>query len=86
MISVLSRNTAFAIGSSLMMIFVGPLLGQYLPGEYMLFSNLNLTNYTDRVGNIDAVGLSAAIKTLFAYFLGFMLISWIVFIKRDVEN
>jgi ABC-type transport system involved in multi-copper enzyme maturation permease subunit len=51
----------------------------------MLFSNLKLTGFVDKVGNIDIVGLGFALKILFAYLLGFMLISWGAFTKRDIE-
>ena len=86
MLSVVSRNSAFAVGFSIVTIFLGPLVAYYLPNKYLLFSHLDLTRYLDNSVSNQSAGLTYSLVVLGVYFILFNLVSWTVFLKRDAGN
>ncbi|WP_040413514.1 ABC transporter permease [Desulfosporosinus sp. OT] len=90
MISSVFRNTSLAVGISLFLMFTGNvlvnLLSQYSWVKYILFSNLNLKVYTDGTPAVKGMTMTFSLLVLAAYFILFNVISWLVFIKRDVAT
>ncbi|QGQ95300.1 ABC transporter permease [Paenibacillus psychroresistens] len=87
MLSTVFRSSSLAIGMSLGLLFIGPLLvlliAKYSWAKYYLFSN-TLTQYVNHDPLIDGLTLNFSIGVLLAYFIIFNLLSWVIFIKRDV--
>lgn len=86
MFSVISRNTSFALGFSLVAIFIGPAIEYYLPNKYLLFTNLNLLQHINDNGTINNENLFLSVKVIAFYLFIFNVISWTVFNKRDLGN
>lgn len=93
MISSAFRSGGLSIGLSMFMLFAGSIVTQVLTAathkpwiKYILFSNMGLTSYLDGGAPLPdfdmTLGFSLAI--LAGYFIVFNLISWSVFMKRDV--
>ncbi|MGV3487676.1 MAG: ABC transporter permease [Tuberibacillus sp.] len=89
MISSLFRNSALAIGLSIFAMMAGPLVIQFLAGydwvKFILFSNLDLSVYFD--GNtppFDGMTLGFSSTILFIYYIIFVGVTWLFFIRRDV--
>jgi len=76
MLSVLSKSSSLALGFSLVIVFIGPIIAYYLPNKYLLFSNVDLTR-----GD-----LRFSIAILLIYTIIFNFISWIIFLKRDITR
>ncbi|API92004.1 hypothetical protein J32TS6_24410 [Virgibacillus pantothenticus] len=91
MISTVLRNSSLAIGISIFLMMGGNsvmvLLAQKEWAKYILFANMNLSQYTD--GNtpmIKGMTLEFSIAMLLIYYVVFLVLSWIVFTKRDVAG
>lgn len=90
MFSVLSRSSAFAIGCSFIIMFLGPQITSYIYeyswSKYLLFTNIDLTNY---IGinpiKINGMTLQFSLAVIIIYLVIFNFFSWIVFMKRDVN-
>jgi ABC-2 type transport system permease protein len=87
MLSTVFRSSSLAIGMSLGLLFIGPLLVQliakYSWAKYYLFSN-TLSQYVNHTPLMEGLTLPFSIGILLAYFLLFNLLSWVIFTKRDV--
>ncbi|SIS40008.1 ABC-2 type transport system permease protein [Kroppenstedtia eburnea] len=92
MLSTLSRSSSLGVGLSIFLVFAGMMLVEGLKmigislGKYLLFANLDLTQYLE--GAIPAFsGMTPgfSIGILSVYFLLFHLISWLSFVKRDIS-
>jgi ABC-2 type transport system permease protein len=87
MLSTVFRSSSLAIGASLGLLFIGPLLvdliAKYAWAKYYLFSN-TLSQYVNHNPLIDGLTLPFSIGILLAYFLIFNVLSWLIFAKRDV--
>lgn len=91
MISTVFRSGGIAIGLSMFILFTGNIFTmlfspvRYSWAKYVLFVNMDLGQYMGQ-GATPAAGMSLAFSSwiLAAYVLLFLVISWIVFKKRDV--
>jgi ABC-2 type transport system permease protein len=74
--------------NSLFLMFTGNalvnLLSKYTWVKYILIANTNLMVYTDGTPVVKGMTLTFSLLVLAAYFIVFNVISWLVFIKRDV--
>lgn len=90
MISAVFRNNTLAVGISLFLMFTGTilvsLLSKYSWVKYILFANINLTVYTDGTPVVKGMTMTFSLMVLAVYFIVFNLISWYVFMKRDVAT
>lgn len=90
MISAALRNGALAIGTAIFLMFVGssviPFIYDKPYAKYVLFSNLDLTQFTTGYKVIDDLTLTFAVVTIIVYYLIFLIIGWVLFTKRDVAG
>lgn len=99
MVSSVFRSGALAIGLSLFIMFTQNLFSlifnpvRYEWAKYVLFNNMDLSRYMDSAadyGLLDdgnaGMTLGFSIAVLAVYYVIFMLISWVVFNKRDVAG
>jgi ABC-2 type transport system permease protein len=90
MISAALRNGALAIGTAIFLMFVGssvvPFISDKAFGKYVLFSNLDLTQFTTGYKLIEDLTLTFAVVTIIVYYLIFLVIGWVLFTKRDVAG
>ncbi|MFC4809329.1 ABC transporter permease [Paenibacillus sp. GCM10023250] len=89
MISAAFRSSSMAIAFSLLFIFLGNSLSELLRGyewvKYLLFSNIDLTQYMEGSAPLrPEMTLSFSILMLVAYYAVFQLVAWLLFTKRDV--
>lgn len=88
MISTVFRSSALSIAISIITLFVGVTLVQFLSGyswdKYILFANTNLMQYVSGGPIIPGMTLTFSIITLLVYFIVMLAISWRVFVGRDV--
>ncbi|TLS48451.1 ABC transporter permease [Paenibacillus antri] len=88
MISAAFRSSAMAIGISIFALFAGAamleLLQAYEWSKYLLFANIDLTQYLGGRPYREGMTLPFSISVLVGYFLLFNLIAWQVFTRRDV--
>lgn len=90
MISTVFRSGGIAIGLSMFILFAGNIFTmlfspeKYSWAKYILFVNMDLSQYMN--GGIGPAGMTLAFSSsvLSIYVLLFLIISWIVFEKRDV--
>lgn len=90
MISVAFRNSSLAIGLAIFLMMAGnSIVGFFMEREwvkYLLFANTNLKQYADGAPLIEGMTLSFSVTVLIVYYLIFMILSWLVFTKRDVAG
>jgi len=88
MVSTIFRNSSLAIGIAVFLSLSGDMivmmLRQYEWVKYVLFANLNLSQYFSGTPLIEGMTLSFSLTVLAVYYVAFLIISWTVFIKRDV--
>ncbi|MFF2090664.1 ABC transporter permease [Paenibacillus sp. NPDC058174] len=89
MISSAFRSSSMAIAFSLLFMLVGNtvtmLLSSYSWVKYLLFANIDLTQYLEGASPLrPEMTLSFSIITLVIYYLAFQFIAWLLFTKRDV--
>jgi ABC-2 type transport system permease protein len=88
MISSAFRSSSMAIGFSIGTLFAGNILLEALQrfdwSRYLLFANIDLTQYLSEQPYQEGMTLSFSIGMLVVYFLVFNLISWLMFTRRDV--
>lgn len=91
MISTVFRNSALAIGLAIFLMMAGTQIVFFFAerswAKYILFANTDLSQY--QAGNtpmIEGMTLGFSIGVLVVYYVIFMLLSWIVFTKRDVAG
>ncbi|WP_029192568.1 ABC transporter permease [Paenibacillus harenae] len=88
MISSAFRSSAMAIGFSIFALFAGTIVSEVLQAyewsKFILFSNLDLTQYLTGRPYQEGMTLTFSAVVLSAYFILFNLVSWLVFTKRDV--
>ncbi len=88
MISTVFRSNALAIGITMFLMFTGSqvvfLLSRYEWAKYLLFAHTDFTQYI--TANIMMKGLSPtfSLSILAIYFIGFHVLSYITFTKRDI--
>ena len=88
MISSAFRSSAMAIGFSIGALFAGNIIMEALQrfewSKYLLFANIDLTQYLSGHPFQEGMTMSFSIGVLTVYFLVFNLISWLIFTRRDV--
>jgi ABC-2 type transport system permease protein len=88
MISTAFRSSAMAIGISIFALLAGAammeLLQAYEWSKYLLFPNIDLTQYLVGRPYQEGMTMTFSILVLIGYFLAFNLVSWLAFTKRDV--
>jgi ABC-2 type transport system permease protein len=99
MVSSVFRSGALAIGLSLFIMFTQNIFSlifnpdRYVWAKYVLFNNMNLSKYMNSSsdmglmnGSSGGMTLGFSLAVLAAYYVIFMVISWVVFNKRDVAG
>ncbi|MDQ0218192.1 ABC-2 type transport system permease protein [Peribacillus cavernae] len=89
MISAAFRSSSLAIGISIFLLLAGGTITTLLAAKfewakYLLFANVNLTQYFESVPMVEGMTLTFSVIMLFIYFIIFHVISFWVFVKRDV--
>ncbi|WP_310551447.1 ABC transporter permease [Paenibacillus glufosinatiresistens] len=90
MVSSVFRASGLSIGLSLFLIFAnGIIIAIFNPdhygwAKYLLFNHLDLQMYMNSSTGPGGVTIGFSAAVLAVYYLVFMLISWLVFSKRDV--
>lgn len=88
MISSAFRSSTMAIGVSIFSLFAGTifleLLQSYGWSKYLLFANIDLSQYLSGRPYQDDMTMAFSVTMLCVYFVVFNLVSWLVFTKRDV--
>lgn len=94
MISSVFRSSALAVSLSLVIMFVGNSISGTLMalkiewGKYLLFTNMDLSIYFNESMKsflLPGMSLGFSVAVLAVYFVVFHVISFLVFIKRDVS-
>uniref|UniRef100_UPI00403F9C81 ABC transporter permease n=1 Tax=Paenibacillus sp. FSL R7-0272 TaxID=2921679 RepID=UPI00403F9C81 len=99
MVSSVFRSGALAIGLSLFIMFTQNIFSlifnpdRYEWAKYVLFNNMNLSKYMNSSSDMglmngasEGMTLGFSLAVLAAYYVIFMVISWVVFNKRDVAG
>lgn len=90
MISTVFRSSGIAIGLSMFILFTGGIFTmlfnpvRYPWAKYTLFVNMDLSQYRGGQEGVAGMTLGFSITVLTCYVLLFLVISWLVFNKRDV--
>lgn len=89
MISAAFRNSSLAIGISIFLLLMGNTITTLLAAKfdwakYLLFANTNLLQYFESVPMIEGMTLTFSVIMLLIYFVIFHVISFLVFVKRDI--
>lgn len=89
MISTAFRSSAMAIGFSIFALFAGVILMEFLQpyawSKYLLFANIDLSQYIAGRPYQDGMTFSFSLTVLAVYFILFNLVAWLVFTRRDVS-
>ncbi|RSK27975.1 ABC transporter permease [Bacillus sp. HMF5848] len=89
MISSVFRSNSLAIGLAIFLMFTGAQFTMLLAmkfewAKYILFANLDLTQYINGMPPVQGMTMTFSIVMLIIYFVLFNALSWFVFTKRDV--
>lgn len=88
MISSAFRSSTMAIGFSIFALFAGTILTELLQrynwSKFLVFPNLDLSQYLSGRPYQEGMTLSFSVTMLAIYFVVFNLIAWQVFTRRDV--
>lgn len=89
MISTVFRSSSLAIGLAIFLMFMGAqvtfIIAQKFDwAKYILFANVDLTQYIDGVPMVKGMTMSFSIMMLVIYFIVFNVLSWFIFRKRDI--
>lgn len=88
-ISTILRNSALAVGSSLIIMILGNSMIEATAKiewlKFLPFANSDVSLYIFHLPARPEMTLGFSISVLLVYIFGFLFISWIVFKKRDVS-
>lgn len=90
MLSALFRSSGIAIGLGIFLLFASGIFQLLLDPErfswakYVLFTNMDLSRYMDGNGGPAGMTLGFSSAVLAVYAIIFLIVSWVVFTKRDV--
>lgn len=88
MLGVLFRSTAMAIGISIFLYFTGAMivmfLSDYFFAKFILFAHSNLTIYETGSGLLPDMTMPFSIAVVIIYWIIFLAVSFITFMKRDI--
>lgn len=90
MISAAFRNSSLAIGLAIFFLLSGNIItgiiGTYYDwAKYLIFANINLSQYINGSSLIDGMTMTFSVIMLAIYFFIFMVIAFVAFVKRDVS-
>lgn len=91
MISTIFRNSSLAIGVSIFLMFAGNQIVLFFAerswAKYILFANTDLKQYESGHSPIlEGMTLPFSITVLIVYYLIFIALSWLFFVRRDVAG
>jgi ABC-2 type transport system permease protein len=99
MVSSVFRSGALAIGLSLFIMFTQSIFAlifnpaRYDWAKYVLFNNMDLSRYMNSGMDLGLFGggnagmtIGFSVAVLAVYYVIFMVVSWVVFSKRDVAG
>lgn len=89
MMSTVFRSSSLAIGLAIFLMFMGGqvtaiIAQKYEWAKYILFANIDLTQYIDGVPLVEGMTMTFSVTMLIVYFIIFNTLSWIIFKNRDV--
>lgn len=88
MLGTVFRSSSLAIGLSIFLLFVGGqgayFLSRYEIAKYYWFTHMNLAQYQTGFMPVPDITLGFSFFVLMLYFLLFMIITFVIFTKRDV--
>ncbi|WP_335869251.1 ABC transporter permease [Bacillus sp. 2205SS5-2] len=89
MISTLFRNSSISIGISIFALLSGGVVTGILSfwfdwTKYIIFANTDLTMYAEGTPLVEGMTLGFSLAVLAVYYVIFMLLAFIPFVKRDV--
>jgi ABC-2 type transport system permease protein len=88
MISTVARNSGMAIGIGVFLLTIGNvitvMLSRYNWSKYILFANTDLNQYINGKPIVEGMTMTFSIIVLIVYFVGFNVISYVGFTKRDI--
>lgn len=88
MISAIFRSSSMAIAFSMILLLIGDMamgfLDRYEWTKYTLFENIHLSSYKFGAPLRPDMSLEFSIVVLTVYFVIFHLLTWLLFLKRDV--
>lgn len=90
MLSVLTRNSAFAIGFTLVTMFLGPIVTYYVSdypwARYILFTNIDLTIYAvNNHAQLGGISLPFSLSILIVYCSSFNAAAWLFFNNQEIN-
>ncbi len=87
-ISSIFRSSAISIGLSIFLLMAGSAIVSFLSGyswvKYVLFANLDLSQYLGGTPLRQDMSLGFSVGVLVVYYLIFIVLGWLFFTKRDV--
>lgn len=90
LVSTVFQSSSLAIGISIFLMFAGNsimiFLKDYSWAKYILFANTDLSQYVNNNPMFKGMTLQFSMNVLIVYFIVFIVISWLVFTKRDVAG
>lgn len=90
MISAIFRNSSLAIGLAIFLMMSGNTIVSIFYdkpfAKYILFANTDLKQYADGTVWIEGMTLGFSITMLVIYYVVFLILSWVFFVKRDVAG
>lgn len=90
MISTIFRNSSLAIGTAIFLMMAGSsivaIFAERSFAKYILFANTDLEQYATGNVLIEGMTLGFSITILLVYYIVFIALSWIFFVKRDVAG
>ncbi|WIL36765.1 MULTISPECIES: ABC transporter permease [Bacillus] len=91
MLSAVFRNSSLAVGFSIFLLVAGTTATAFIAAKfdwakYILFANVDLTQYVDGTPLIEGMTMTFSIVMLAIYFIIFLLLAFGIFIKRDIAN
>lgn len=90
MISTVFKNNALAIGVAIFLMFAGNSIVAFLMehswAKYILFANLDLSQHVNNNPYFEGMTLEFSLMVLLLHFIVFNGVSWLIFIKRDVNE
>lgn len=88
MLGVVFRSTSMAIGISIFLYFTGGMivmfLSDYFFAKFILFAHTNLTVYDTGTELLPDLSMAFSVVVLLVYWIIFLVLTFLTFMKRDV--
>jgi ABC-2 type transport system permease protein len=90
MISTVFRSSSIATGVGVFLLTIGSTITKFFSSsdyswpKYILFANTDLTQYINGAPMVAGMTLEFSIIMILVYFISFMMLAFLVFIKRDI--